>query len=436
MQINKIISFLLILFLVCGCSEKNEIDEPTIEPVISPYIEPVTKTDAVKELGEDISKKLTNYFGDPVDAFIGESLNLTGKTVDFYDLYAVDLYGNIVDFSKYKDSKVLVEIAATYCTHCGEQLKYMSRIKDNLGDIDVIQIFADRNGDVENIEKFYANNNHKITNDAIIVQYNFELVDRFVTAGISQTPTFMFIDSGVIKTALSSFNSKFLESICEIGFTDAIKREEIVDVDGRPLELFFRTYHTLMSELRQSDKDYLDSLHESNVYLTANTAGEYFNLYDLTADYDDGYIKKETYSEYDNADTIIFGISRDNSDDLDRDIGIINDFLKSNKDIKGLIVFLDDSEFFLTNTSDLYFKSKEKAACPTVSSRASVPYQINDIAYTYINDANVPMILFVENNYITGMCVGTTSLISLDNLKDMFFGDNCITLKANLDRNY
>lgn len=436
MQINKLISAILILFLICGCTNKKEEDEPTIEPYVSPYIEPVTKTDAVQELGPDINKKLKNYFGEPADAFIGESLNLIGKELDIYDLTAIDLYGNTIDFSKYKDSKVLIEVAATYCTHCGEQLEHISDIKKSLGDIDFVQIFADRNGNVESIEDFYFNNNHKITDDAIIVQYNFDLVDRIVSTGVSQTPTFIFLEDGIIKTALSSFNSKFIGSICKIGFTDTIKREEIVDKNGQPLEKFFRTYHTLMDEFYPDDKEYLESLHESNVYLTANTAGEYFNYYDLTSDYEDGYIKKDSYSEYDLEDTIIFGISRDNTSDLDRDIGIINDFLDANKDVKGLIVFLDDSEYFLTNTSDLYYKATVKANCPVVSSRSSVPYQINDLAFTYISESNVPMILFVENNFITGMCVGTNSLISLDKLKGMFFGENCITLKANLNRNY
>lgn len=438
MQINKIISLLLIIFLLCSCKVDNNEDVPPIDEDVneSIYIEPITKTDAVEELGDDIRKKLTNYFGDPSDAFIGESLNLYGKTLDIFDLKAVDLYGNEVDFSKYKDSKVLIEIAATYCTHCGEQLKYISRIKDNLGDIDIIQIFADKSGNAESIYSFYANNNHKISDDAIIVQYNYDLVDKVVSTGISQTPTFMFVDSGVIKTALSSFNSKFLESICKVGFTDTIKREEIVDKNGKPLEKFFRTYHTLLDELDEESKEYLDSLHESNSNLIANNAGNYFNLNDLTNDYDDGYIKKDSFNEYDNKDTIIFGLSRDNEQDLNRDISIINDFLDNNKDINGLIVFLDDVEYFLYNTSEIYLASDIKANCPVVSSRAKVPYQINDIAFTYIYEGNVPMILFVENNYITGMCVGTTSLISLDTLKDMFFNENCITLKENLNRNY
>ena len=145
MQINKILSCILILFIICGCtgssSDKEEDShESTNDDLInSPYIEPIPKLDYVHYFSKDTTKYLKNYFGDPTEAFIGESINLIGKEIDFYDLKGTDLYGNEVDFSKYKDKKVLVEIAATYCTHCGEQLKFMSRVKKNLGDIEIIQ---------------------------------------------------------------------------------------------------------------------------------------------------------------------------------------------------------------------------------------------------------------------------------------------------------
>lgn len=426
------------MFLFVGCTPKNA-DEESNSPDIAAgmYIDPITEGNPIDELGKEINKKLNNYFGEPKDAFNGENLSLIGKNVDIFDLSVSDINGKQIKLDKYKNTKVFIEIAATYCSHCGDQLKYLSSIRECIeDDIDILQIFADKNGNSESIAKFYADNNQKMSNKEIIIQYDFDLVDRFVTMGVSQTPTFLFVDNGIVKTALSSFNSKYLKRICDVGFTDTIQRNEIVNDEGEPIEKFYRTYHTLMKEIKPEYKDVLDQFHESNMYLIGNNAGKYFNWYDLTSDYDDGFIKKESFSEYDGEDVIIFGLSNDDEKELTKEIEYINNFADNNKDINCLIVFLDDTEYYNHNTSNVYFKSGATAKCGVVSSRSSVPYLIDDIAYEFVYEGNVPMMLFVENNYITGMCVGMESFNNLNKLIDMFFGENCITLTKNLNRNY
>lgn len=436
MQIKKIITFLFVMLLLTGCVNKKE--EPiNTDEFAGMYIDPITEGNPVEELGNDIHKKLSNYFGEPKDSFNAENLSLFGKTVDIFDLTVLDVNGKQVDLSKYKNTKLLIEIAATYCSHCGDQLKYLPAIRECIDkDIDILQVFADKNGDYENIVMFYANNNQKMSDKEVIIQYNFDLVDRLVSLGITQTPTFLFIDNGVIKTALTSFNSKYLKQACDVGFTDTIHRDEIVNDKGEPIEKFYRTYHTVMKEIKPEYKTVLDQLHDSNMYLIGNNAGQYFNWYDLTSSYDDGYIKKESFSEYDGKDTIIFGLSNDDGTELGKEINFINDFVDNNPSIKCLVIFLDDVEFYNFNTSNIYFHSDITAKCGVASSRSSVPYLIDDIAYDFVYEGNVPMMLFVENNYITGMCVGTESFNNIDTLKDMFFGDNCITLAKNLNRNY
>lgn len=437
MQIKKIILFFLIVFLISGCNTNTTEEPDNTETVESIYIDPITEGNPVEELGEDIRTKLSNYFGEPKDVFNAENLSLIGKTIDIFDLKVLDVNGKEVNLNKYKDTKVLIEIAATYCSHCGDQLKYLPAIRECIDDdIDILQIFADKNGDTENIVMFYANNNRTMSDKEIIIQYNYDLVDKIVSLGITQTPTFLFIDKGVIKTALSSFSAKFLKQICDVGFTNLIQRSEIVNDKGEPIEKFYRTYHTVMNEIKPMYKDVLNTFHESNMYLIGNNAGQYFNWYDLTSNYDDGYIKKESFAEYDGKDTIIFGLSNENEIELAKEIEFINNFIKDNQDIECLIVFLDDVEFYDFNTSNVYFKSDVKANCGVVSSRSSVPYLIDDIAYDFVYGGNVPMLLFVENNYVTGMCVGQESFNNLSTLKDMFFGDHCITLAKNLNRNY
>ena len=432
MQIKKIVISFLVLFLLVGCNE----DVTDVQKEDSLYIDPIITTGVIDKLNNKLKKDLKNSFGDLKDAFSDSSFDFIGKEINIFDRTVKDVYGNDVDLSKYKNGKVLIEIAATYCEHCGGQLKYAAKVKEALGDIPFIQIFGDKDGGSENINVFYIMNDSRIDNDITIIQYDYDLMDTLVSVGVSNTPTYMCIENGICKMSFSAFNEKYIKSAIKAGFSDDYPRERFTSNDGLPLESFYRTYHTLKNEIDSDSLEYLSSLNSDNQYLLTNIAGAKVSYDELTGDFDDGYVKKDSYDEYKDEKTVIFGLSRENELDLERDIDLINEFIDKNSDIKALVVFLDDAEYFTFNTSSLYLKLDTKLKCECVSSRSSIPNFYAEIVYTYIYPEDTPTVLFIENNYITGITAGINSLLAIDKTKDMFFGDSCITLKANLNKNY
>ena len=434
MQIKKILMcFLICLFLV-GCGKEETIIPPQNED--SPYIDPIITSGVIDKLDKKLKKDLKNNFGEISDAFSDFSFDFIGKKIDIFNRTVKDVFDNDVDLSKYQNGKVFIEIAATYCEHCGGQLKYEPQIKECLGDIPFIQIFGDKEANPENINVFYIMNDSRIDTDITVIQYDYDLMDILVSAGVSNTPTYLCIEDGICKMSFSAFNDKFINTAIKAGFSDDYPRDRIVDTDGKPLETFYRTYHTLKNEINSDSLDYLKGLNEHNIYLLTNIAGEKVSFIETTGDFDDGYIKKDSYSDYADSKCVIFGLTRENVDDLERDIDYINTFVEKNADIKCLVVFLDDIDYFSFNTSSVYLKTDIKLKCECVSSRSSIPTFYADIVYTYIFSEDTPSMLFIENNYITGAVGGINSLLAIDKLKDMFFGDNCITLKKNLIQNY
>ena len=430
MQIKRLIISILLCFLVCSCA-------PTDEGP-SKYIDPMTDVPELPELEGRIARKLTGIFGPIEEAFHVESLNLTGKKIDIFDLTVEDYYGNVIDFSQYKDKKFLIEIAATYCDHCGQQLKYLPRVRELLDDdIEIFQVFADFDGkNKEYIDEFYLYNESPMHEGITIIPYKKEFIDKAVAAvDISQTPTFMFIDKGEICMSFTSFNETYIEKVIENAFARSYTRDEIIDENGYPLEKFFRTRSTMLSEINPKAIETIEKYNTTNSTLTAYTAGKKISFDVLSNEFDDAYIKLKSYKKFKTGKTLVLGIASDSKDSLASDISKINKFVEENKDINVLVVFLDNPERYEINTSMLYLDLNEELLCDCVSSEASVPYNILEVT-DYVSLSNSPMILFVEDTYITGMCVGTVSLMSLNELKDMFYGENCITLIENLNRNY
>lgn len=431
MQIKKILICFLICFLLVGCN-KEEV-KPTSD---SPYIDPIITTGVIDKLDKKLKKDLKNDFGEVSDAFSDFSFDFIGKSIDIFDLTVKDVYDNDVNLNEYKNEKVFIEIAATYCDHCGQQLKYAEKVKKALGDIPFIQIFGDKEANPENINVFYIMNDSRIDNDIKVIQYDFDLMDILVAAGVGNTPTYLCIENGICKMSFSAFEEKFIDKAIKAGFSDKYPRSRFVDGNGKPLETFYRTYHTLKNEINSDSLNYLKELNDDNDYLLTNIAGAKVSFSELTGDFEDGYVKKDSYDEYNDSKTVIFGLSRDNVLDLERDIDYINSFVEENSDVKCLVVFLDDLELFEFSTSSVYLQTDTKLKCEFVSSRSSIPTFYGDIVYTYIFPEDTPCLLFIENNYITGISVGLNSLLAANKLKDMFFGDNCITLKKNLNQNY
>lgn len=439
--INKIIlCFFLCLSLFSCKTDVNK--DTTIEEIDtaeneSIYIDPTITTGVIDKLDDGLKKDLKNYFGDVNDAFSDASFDFIGKKIDIFNMVVKDVYDNDFDLSLYKNGKVFIEIAATYCDHCGGQLKYAPKVKDCLKDIPFIQIFADKEGTSQNIDLFYLFHDEKMDDRITILQYDYDLMDILVSAGVSNTPTYLFIEDGVCKMSFSAFDEKYISKSIEAGFSDMFPRSRFVDKNGKPLESFYRTYHTLKNEINEESLSYLGTLHSNNQYLLTNLAGKKVSFSELSGDFDDGYIKKDSYDEFNGNKVVIFLLTREDPLDLERDIDYINEFTNSNSDIKALVVFLDDIEYFTFNTSSVYLKMDTKlTSCESVSSRSSIPVFLSELIYTYIYSDYAPVSIFIENNYITGISAGISSLMSIDKIKDMFFGDSCITLKKNLNQTY
>ncbi len=67
------------MFLLTGCTSTQEEEPNNTDEFVGMYIDPITEGNPVEELGNDIHKKLSNYFGEPKDSFHAENLSLFGN---------------------------------------------------------------------------------------------------------------------------------------------------------------------------------------------------------------------------------------------------------------------------------------------------------------------------------------------------------------------
>ena len=187
MKKNFLISLVVLGFLFSGCDNKSTIDESVI-----------AKKTVVKE---------TN------NAFVSQSFNLVtvdDKTISFKTTQAG------IDFDNYKGQKaILIDVFATWCPPCIEELPILKEVKDKYKDkFEIVSVLFEQDKDKKEILEFISKNqiNYPIT----IGEENFKLAKEL--GNVQKVPEmFLFSKDGkFIKKFIGKTSKEELEKYIQM----------------------------------------------------------------------------------------------------------------------------------------------------------------------------------------------------------------------------
>ena len=187
MKRNFLISLVVLGFLFGGCDNKTTIDESVI-----------AKKTVVKE---------TN------NAFVSQSFNLVtvdDKTISFKTTQIG------IDFDNYKGQKaILIDVFATWCPPCIEELPILKEVKEKYKDkFEIVSVLFEKDKDKKEILEFISKNqiNYPIT----LGEENFKLAKEL--GNVQKIPEmFLFSKDGkFIKKFIGKTSKEELEKYIQI----------------------------------------------------------------------------------------------------------------------------------------------------------------------------------------------------------------------------
>lgn len=410
----KKIIILLLVFLLCGCgnqSENTDNDSNTIET--NKYIEPINEIEVFDYLNDDTKGLLYTANDDSdVKTYI---LSYLGK--ELIDVSTKDINGNTINFSDYKDSKLIIEVMASWCEHCKEQTKsYTSEIIKNHPEITFIEYFNE--GDVDEIKAFYKEIGEDIPNNLIIIPHD-DNVSTLILANYSPKyyPGFLFFNNGILTWCrIADLKEESLDKVYDIAFNDGLDLNDLVDEKGTSVLSYAHLKEDVIDSISDENKERLSSI-DNDDYTTDLT----YNFIGKTFDYSDQYDDDSTFSQevsseeflnYEDEDTVIFYIYGYSSEQIQ----MLNDLYNAHSEVKMICVNASDED---------NEKIADELNMPLVSIMNAVPRALNDLTCS-----NYPTALFIEKGTITGV-YSNVNITGFNDALGIFFGDNSIALVKN-----
>ena len=341
------------------------------------------------------------------------SLKNLGKDLLDYTLY--DYYGNVINLSDYKDSKLVIELVADYCSYCkNETMTYIDDLKESLGDITLIQYFM--SGDSEGIESFYKDIEKAIPNNIIVIPCVKDFSSLMQnTYDLEATPTFLFFNNGKLTWyRVGTTGTYELNMFYDIAFENVLDLNDLVDEDGNSIFSYLRTSEDVKNDLSKDNYQKLLDL-DNDEYTTSMTLDNLGKTFDFNNQLDDesSFTSEVNFLDYVDKDLMIVFIE----DLSDEQVTMLNDFYQNNNDIEMIILDISDED------------TKEKADkldAKVVSIMNQVPSFLNEIDFiTY------PSCLYIKEGIITGVYSNIESLEKLQESVDIFLKDTSIALTKN-----
>lgn len=399
----------LLLVLLCACTNNEIIDNTPTEE--KQYIEPVNNVEVFEFLNQKTKDKLLKAnSGEEMKSRILECL---GK--ELLDFELIDYNGNTVKISDYKDDNLLIEISASWCTHCMKQVSdYNDEIIKAYPNLKVIQYFNE--GDKDDIDSFYKQVGKAIPKDIIVIPENDEFSKQLLSRYNPEFyPGFLIFNKGILTyMRIAELTKEQLDNASGIAFNNELDLNELVDDNGVSVLSYKRSENDLINDLCKESKEKLKELDndEYTKSITFKFMGKDFAYNDQLED--DSEFKSEIdFMDYEDLDTVIFFINK-----LDEDvITMINDYTDIHSELSVLVVDITDE---ITN------ELKDKLSAPVCSVMNQIPKTINEISFiTY------PSCVFVEKGTITGAYSNIANIEMLNKATDTFMGEGSIALKKN-----
>ena len=394
---------LVLLLILFGCSNTETTNELT-------YIEPVKEGNLFDFLNAD-TKALLKDVNNGQDAENTTLKNL-GKDLPDYDLDTIN--GDVVKLSDYKNSKLVIEVVSTYCSHCKEQaLNNNPYIVSNHSDVTFITYFV--NGDIDSVSAFYKEIGVEHNNPNELITIKNEKLNDYMSQNYSfnATPTYYFFNKGKMTWCnVGTIDKEDFESLYEFAFNTKFDTKDLTTDDGTSIFDYIRSIDDVKNDIDEDKYNKLVSLDndEKTTYLTLKHIGQTF---DFNNQYnDESNFKSEIDFNIDyTKDQIAFIMVSGYDPEL---IDIINSFYETNKDIK----------IFVINTSD---KDNEKIADELKAPLASIMNKIPKFLDSG-ELGNYPSVLFVQDSIITGIYSNFDTVDNLNSAKELFLGSDSIAI--------
>lgn len=401
---KKVLTLLLSILLLTACSTSG-----SNFVVEKEYVKPLTSSNLSDRLSDELSKVFkTKNKQDYILKDIG---------IDSPSLVLNDYYGQVVDFNKYKQGNLIIEVSAYWCTHCAQQTANNTKIIEN-SDVEIIQFFID--GDNDLIKEFYAKEEVEIPSDITVIAENAELQSYFVSTNIQMVPSFYFFKDGkltYINVGLLTYEE--YEAIKEYLFGDkALTRDSLVDNMGKSIFENYMDYNDVLNELSSDSKDKL-ALIDNCEELTVSIIGKDVNFNKLYDEEDGAIYKIDNFGKYLNDELVVFYLGNIHNN-LESEIELINNFKAEHKDLNMLAILVDSKDI---STSDAYKELDKKLNIDVISSNAEIPQVFVD---TLINE--YPACVFIQDNKLTGGFYNLESLEKMNRALETFVGENSIAL--------
>ncbi len=403
----KKILIILMTFLLCACTQ----EEASNNEETYTFIESINETEIFDYLNSDTYNLL--YEANNQEILDTTSLKNLGKDLLDYTLY--DYYGNVVNLSDYKDSKLVIELVADYCSYCkNETMTYIDDLKESLGDITLIQYFM--SGDSEGIESFYKDIEKAIPNNIIVIPCVKDFSSLMQnTYDLEATPTFLFFNNGKLTWYRVGTTSTYeLNMFYDIAFENVLDLNDLVDEDGNSIFSYLRTSEDVKNDLSEDNYQKLLDL-DNDEYTTSMTLDNLGKTFDFNNQLDDesSFTSEVNFLDYVDKDLMIVFIE----DLSDEQVTMLNDFYQNNNDIEMIVLDISDED------------TKEKADkldAKVVSIMNQVPSFLNEIDFiTY------PSCLYIKEGIITGVYSNIENLEKLEESVDIFLKDTSIALTKN-----
>lgn len=394
---------LVLLLILFGCSNEQVSNTVT-------YIEPVKEGNLFDFLNAD-TKALLKDVNNGLDVENTTLKNL-GKDLPDYDLDTIN--GDVVKLSDYSNSKLVIEVVSTYCSHCKEQaLNNNPYIVSNHSDVTFITYFV--NGDIDSVNAFYKEIGVEHNNPNELITIKNERLNDYMSQNYSfnATPTYYFFNKGKMTWCnVGTIDKEDFESLYEFAFNTKFDTKDLTTDDGTSIFDYIRSIDDVKNDIDEDKYNKLVSLDndEKTTYLTLKHIGQ---IFDFNNQYnDESNFKSEIDFNIDyTKDQIVFIMVSGYDSEL---IDIINSFYETNKDIK----------IFVINTSD---KDNEKIADELKAPLASIMNKIPKFLDSG-ELGNYPSVLFVQDSIITGIYSNFDTVDNLNSAKELFLGSDSIAI--------
>ena len=401
----------LMIVLLAACTKEDT------EPVKEEYIDPVKDVFIFAEADSFLQERLK----EANNGFDYRNFQFEMLFKDIYEKEITDIEGNTYDLSQYEN--VILQIVSVECEHCHRQIEIIDEL---VNETDALFIQYFNVGTAPEIKNLYHELYQKIPEDICIVERDEGIKDYIKDyLKIEKYPTMICFKNGKVSfCAEGETDPETFIRINQIGFTDVIRKEELIDAQGRDLLSLCHSKEDVKNSLSIENQKKIETLdHDSYTEdLTYQLIGNSLDFSRTGGSSSDIYISDiSDFMPYEKEELVlIYTYLRDNSE-TDK-VDFINELIDSNSSVKYIVVLIEGAE----SSSAALRNMNTGFHCPVVSVLGYMPddfFRFGLIAY--------PTAVFVEKGVFAGAYSDIENKEKFNQAIEMFLGEGSLAYKKN-----